>query len=129
MFLAISLFAGSMFVVIYRDLVSPQMYKDYLVPVHNYMLNRIGGPTILHVCGDCRDRLDIFAEEGYDGYHYEWQVETSEAVRIVDTNAIMEIDELCNKAYKRLHEMYPKSVSKRTGPWTSKEIDIQENYL
>ena len=53
----------------------------------------------------------------------------SEAVHIVDTNAITEIDELCNKAYKRLHEMYPKSVSKRTGPWTSKEIDIQENYL
>ena len=28
-------------------------------------------------------RLHIFAEEGYDGYHYEWQVDTKEAVGIV----------------------------------------------
>jgi [methyl-Co(III) methanol-specific corrinoid protein]:coenzyme M methyltransferase len=66
------------------DLVSPQMYADYLVLVHRNMLSRIGGPTILHVCGNCADRLDIFAEEGYDGYHYEWQVDTKEAVRIVN---------------------------------------------
>jgi MtaA/CmuA family methyltransferase len=66
------------------DLVSPKMYADYLVPVHHYILSRIGGPTILHVCGDCTDRLDIFAEEGYDGYHYEWQIDTKEAVRIIN---------------------------------------------
>jgi [methyl-Co(III) methanol-specific corrinoid protein]:coenzyme M methyltransferase len=66
------------------DLVSPKMYADYLVPVHHNMLSRIGGPTILHVCGNCADRLDIFAKEGYDGYHYEWQVDTKKAVRIVD---------------------------------------------
>jgi len=66
------------------DLVSPQTYKKFLVSVHHEMLGRIGGPTILHVCGDCADRLDIFAEEGYDGYHFEWQVDAREAVRIVN---------------------------------------------
>ena len=66
------------------DLVSPKMYADYLVSVHRSILSRVGGPTILHVCGNCTDRLDIFAEEGFDGYHYEWQVDTKEAVRIVN---------------------------------------------
>jgi len=66
------------------DLVSPKTYKELLVPVHHEMLSRIGGPTILHVCGHCADRLNIFAEEGYDGYHFEWQVEAKEAVRTVN---------------------------------------------
>ena len=66
------------------DLVSPKTYEEFLVPVHHEMLSRIGGPTILHVCGNCADRLDIFAEEGYDGYHFEWQVDAKEAVRIVN---------------------------------------------
>ncbi|MEE9400282.1 MAG: uroporphyrinogen decarboxylase family protein, partial [Dehalococcoidales bacterium] len=30
------------------------------------------------------DRLHIFAEEDYDGYHFEWQVDAKEAVRIVN---------------------------------------------
>jgi len=66
------------------NLVSPKTYKEFLVSVHHEMLGRIGGPTILHVCGDCADRLDIFAEEGYDSYHFEWQVDAREAVRIVN---------------------------------------------
>jgi len=66
------------------NLISPKMYADYLLSIHRNMLSRIGGPTILHVCGNCADRLDIFAEEGYDGYHFEWQVDAKEAVRIVN---------------------------------------------
>ena len=66
------------------DLVSPKTYDEFLVPVHYEMLSRIGGPTILHVCGNCIDRLGIFAEEGYDAYHFEWQVDAREAVRIVN---------------------------------------------
>jgi len=65
------------------DMVSPKAYEEFLVPVHREMLSRIGGPTILHVCGNCTDRLHIFAEEGYDGYHFEWQINAKEAVRIV----------------------------------------------
>ncbi len=66
------------------DLVSPQTYQEFLVPVHHEMLGRIGGPTILHVCGNCADRLNIFAEEAYDGYHFEWSVDSREAVKTVN---------------------------------------------
>ncbi len=64
------------------DLVSPQTYQEFLVPLHREMLRRIGGPTILHICGDCSDRLHIFAEEDYDAYHFEWQVDAKKAVPI-----------------------------------------------
>ncbi len=61
-------------------MVSAQTYADFLVPVHRKMLAYIGGPTILHVCGPCLDRIPHIATEGYDGYHFEWQNDPEKAV-------------------------------------------------
>jgi uroporphyrinogen-III decarboxylase len=36
---------------------------------------------ILHVCGNCLDRLELFAESGVDAYHFEWQVDAKAAVK------------------------------------------------
>ncbi len=66
------------------SMVSPRAYQEFLVPVHRNILHRVGGPHILHICGKCTDRLDIIAEEGFDAYHFEWQVDAREAVRVVD---------------------------------------------
>ena len=66
------------------DLVSPKTYEKFLLPVHQEMVQRIGGPLILHICGNCRDRLRMFVEAGFDGYHFEWQVDAKEAVRVVN---------------------------------------------
>ena len=65
------------------DLVSPRTYQRFLQPVHQEMLSRIGGPTILHVCGNCADRLTLFADAGFDAYHFEWQVDSKMAVETV----------------------------------------------
>jgi [methyl-Co(III) methanol-specific corrinoid protein]:coenzyme M methyltransferase len=62
------------------DLVGPQHYKEYLLPIHKEVIGRIEGPLILHVCGNCNDRLEMFAEAGFDAYHFEWQVDAREAV-------------------------------------------------
>jgi [methyl-Co(III) methanol-specific corrinoid protein]:coenzyme M methyltransferase len=66
------------------DLVSPKTYQDFLLPVHQEMNQRIGGPTILHLCGNCSDRLRLFVEAGFDGYHFEWQVDAKMAVQVVN---------------------------------------------
>ena len=66
------------------DLVSPKTYEKFLLPVHKEMVQRIGGPLILHICGNCADRLRLFVEAGFDGYHFEWQVDAREAVRVVN---------------------------------------------
>ncbi len=65
------------------DLVSPGTYRDFLLPVHRELNERIEGPTILHICGNCADRLRLFVEAGFDGYHFEWQVDTKRAVGTV----------------------------------------------
>ncbi len=66
------------------DLVSPKTYRDFLLPVHKEMVERIGGPLILHICGNCADRLRLFVEAGFDAYHFEWQVDSREAVKVVN---------------------------------------------
>ncbi len=66
------------------DLVSPKMYQDFLLPVHQEINKRIGGPTILHLCGNCSDRLRLFVEAGFDAYHFEWQVDAKRAVEVVN---------------------------------------------
>jgi len=65
------------------DLVSPKTYQDFLLPVHREMNQRIGGPTILHLCGNCSDRLRLFVDAGFDAYHFEWQVDSKMAVQVI----------------------------------------------
>jgi len=64
------------------DLVSPRTYREFLLPIHKELVQRIGGPLILHICGNCADRLRMFVEAGFDGYHFEWQVDAQEAVKV-----------------------------------------------
>jgi MtaA/CmuA family methyltransferase len=64
-----------------RNLVGPYHYEQYLLPIHQEITAQVGGPIILHVCGNCSDRLELFARSGVDAYHFEWQVDSKEAVR------------------------------------------------
>jgi MtaA/CmuA family methyltransferase len=66
-----------------RNLVGPYHYRDLLLPIHQEVTAQINGPLILHVCGNCSDRLELFAQSGVDGYHFEWQVDAKDAVRRV----------------------------------------------
>jgi [methyl-Co(III) methanol-specific corrinoid protein]:coenzyme M methyltransferase len=78
------------------DLVSPKTYQDFLLPVHQEINQRIGGPTILHLCGNCSDRLRLFVEAGFDAYHFEWQVDAKMAVRVVNREMSL-IGNIANK--------------------------------
>jgi [methyl-Co(III) methanol-specific corrinoid protein]:coenzyme M methyltransferase len=65
------------------DLVSAKVYEEYLLPRHKIITAEIGGPLILHVCGNCKDRIETFAVAGFDAYHFEWQLDAKEAVERV----------------------------------------------
>ncbi|HSV92297.1 MAG TPA: uroporphyrinogen decarboxylase family protein, partial [Desulfobacterales bacterium] len=55
-----------------RNLVGPHHYEQLLLPIHQEITAQAGGPLILHVCGNCSDRLELFARTGVDAYHFEW---------------------------------------------------------
>lgn len=65
------------------NLVGPYHYEELLLPIHQEITAQIEGPLILHVCGDCSDRLELFARSGVEAYHFEWQVDAREAVEKV----------------------------------------------
>jgi [methyl-Co(III) methanol-specific corrinoid protein]:coenzyme M methyltransferase len=65
------------------NLVGAYHYKEYLLPIHKELTAEIEGPLILHVCGNCTDRLELFADAGFDAYHFEWQVDAKQAVEAV----------------------------------------------
>ena len=58
-----------------RELVSPQTYRDFLLEMHQRVTEEMGGPSILHCCGETTDRIDYFAEAGWDCFHFESQVD------------------------------------------------------
>jgi len=62
------------------NLVGAYHYRDLLLPIHKELTETIEGPLVLHVCGNCTDRLELFADAGFDGYHFEWQVDARVAV-------------------------------------------------
>ncbi len=63
------------------NLVGPYHYEQLLLPIHQEITAQIDGPLILHVCGNCSDRLELFARSGVDAYHFEWQVDAKMAVQ------------------------------------------------
>jgi MtaA/CmuA family methyltransferase len=65
------------------NLVGSYHYQQYLLPIHKEMTAMIEGPLVLHVCGNCLDRIEMFADAGFDGYHFEWQVDSKVAVEKV----------------------------------------------
>lgn len=65
------------------NLVGSYHYREMLLPIHQELTKTIEGPLILHVCGNCMDRIELFADAGFDAYHFEWQVDAKVAVEKV----------------------------------------------
>lgn len=53
------------------DLVSAELYKEMLLPVHKRAMLELSGygPIILHTCGNVMDRIGYFAEAGFTCFH------------------------------------------------------------
>lgn len=64
------------------DLISARMYRQFLLPYHRELTQRLGCPTVLHICGNTLDRLDAICTAGFDCFHFESKVDAREAVAL-----------------------------------------------
>jgi len=64
------------------DLISARMYSQFLLPYHRELTQRLGCPTVLHICGNTLDRLDAICTAGFDCFHFESKVDAREAVAL-----------------------------------------------
>jgi [methyl-Co(III) methanol-specific corrinoid protein]:coenzyme M methyltransferase len=61
------------------DLVGPEMYRDFLWPLHRELAQAIPGPVILHICGDTLDRIPWISRSGLECFHFESKVPAAKA--------------------------------------------------
>jgi [methyl-Co(III) methanol-specific corrinoid protein]:coenzyme M methyltransferase len=65
------------------DLVRGTMYRDMLQPIHKELVQELGCPLILHICGNTLDRLSYIADAGFDAFHFDSKVDAVAAVQAV----------------------------------------------
>ncbi len=65
------------------DLVRGSMYRDFLQPIHREIIQEIGSPIVLHICGNTLDRLGYIADAGFDAFHFDSKVDAVAAVKAV----------------------------------------------
>lgn len=63
------------------DVISAQMYHDFVLERHQHIVGEMNAPVVLHCCGDNTDRLHHFAAIGVDCYHFESKIAVADAVR------------------------------------------------
>jgi MtaA/CmuA family methyltransferase len=61
------------------DLCRAETYRDFLLEMHQHITQAIGGPGVFHCCGKTIDRVHLFANAGWDCFHFESQVDAREA--------------------------------------------------
>jgi MtaA/CmuA family methyltransferase len=64
------------------DLISPESYRDFLLPVHKDITRELGVPAVLHICGDTADRMGYICESGFDAFHFDSKVDARKATGI-----------------------------------------------
>jgi MtaA/CmuA family methyltransferase len=66
------------------DLVGPWTYRDFLLPYHRNLTQRLGCPIVLHICGNTLDRMAYICKAGFDCFHFDSVVDAQDAVRKVN---------------------------------------------
>ena len=56
------------------NMLSPEMYQSFLMPIHQRMLKAIQGQTIMHICGDITPRLGSMAKIGLTCFNFDWAI-------------------------------------------------------
>jgi MtaA/CmuA family methyltransferase len=65
------------------DLVGPWTYRDFLLSYHKELTQRLGCPTVLHICGNTLDRMSYICESGFDCFHFDSKVDPNDASKEV----------------------------------------------
>ncbi len=65
------------------DVISPQAYHELLFPFHKELIQELGCPVMLHICGNSTARIGYIADGGFDCFHFDYKVDAKKAVELV----------------------------------------------
>jgi [methyl-Co(III) methanol-specific corrinoid protein]:coenzyme M methyltransferase len=64
------------------DMCRATVYRDFLLPVHQWLHSQLACPIILHICGRTLDRLDYICQSGFEAFHFDSKNDARQAVEI-----------------------------------------------
>ena len=103
------------------DLVGPWTYRDFLLPYHQELTQRLGCPTVLHICGNTLDRMGTICEAGFDCFHFDSKVNAQDAVKRI--GGAMSLMGNVNNPEDLLHGT-PSQVAERTRYAIAARVDV-----
>jgi len=65
------------------DILSPEFFKEVMVPVYKNMAKKIGAPVVLHICGNTTAYLPYIVDTGFDAMSVDSQVDIGFAKAVV----------------------------------------------
>jgi MtaA/CmuA family methyltransferase len=65
------------------DIISPQFFKEVLVPVYRSISRRLGAPIVLHICGNATAYLPYIPDTEIDAFSVDAQVNIAFAKQIL----------------------------------------------
>ena len=77
------------------DLVSAKTYEEFLFPLHKQVLKEFHAnapkriPIILHTCGKTMDRMPLFAQTGFDGFHFDSKNDVTESLKLTEGKILL----------------------------------------
>lgn len=73
------------------DLVSAQLYRDFLLPVHKKAAFALApyGKTILHICGNIMDRIEFLKQTGFSLLHIDSRNNIREAAAAIKNSMLL----------------------------------------
>jgi [methyl-Co(III) methanol-specific corrinoid protein]:coenzyme M methyltransferase len=104
-----------------RDLCSPAAYEQFVAPMHAYLAEQMEVPTLLHICGDTRDRIAAIARTGVDCFHWDTKTGDPEKVRRLAGDKLALMGGISN--YTLLRDT-PEQVAEAAGEADQGDIDI-----
>ncbi len=69
-------------------LMSPKMFKKFVVPILSEIVEKTNGPLVLHICGNTDLIIPLMCETGVKGISIEEDANMKEAVKIAHENGV-----------------------------------------
>ena len=65
------------------DLISPDTYRDVILPYHRELCRSLQAPSVVHICGDITGHLPYFPETGMTAISFDGKTDVKKATRLL----------------------------------------------
>jgi [methyl-Co(III) methanol-specific corrinoid protein]:coenzyme M methyltransferase len=102
--------------------VRSQAYSDFLLPVHSELVQCIGSPLILHICGDTKDRIQYIRQTGIHCFHWDTKSGKPDEIRRLAGDKLSLMGGISN--FETLHRGTPEDVRRQAAEAAGAGINI-----